>query len=202
MTEPGDLGGEAFLARLRHRDERAFNQLVLAYEEKIYRFVWRMLGHAEDAEDLTQEVFVQVFRSLDQFRGDSQLSTWIYRIAINLTKNRHKYWQRRFRKAHQDLDPSADHLSWEQAPGLTSGEISRPDLDAIGNETERIIVACLHELDAPLRELLILRDVEGLSYEEIALILESPEGTIKSRLHRARNEFKQLVQKRRGEKLP
>ena len=193
---------EAFLARLKNRDERAFNELVLAYEAQVYRLVWRMLGNAHESEDMTQEVFVQVFRTLDGFRGDSKLSTWIYRIAINLSKNRTKYLKRRHTGSHADLDLADPREMHNEAQGVTTGETTRPDLDAIGNQTERVVVECLHLLDPEFRHILVLRDVEGLSYEEVGAITDLAAGTVKSRLHRARAELRRLVEQRLGVPLP
>src|SRR5689334_11877090 len=89
------LRDRAFLSRLRERDEEAFNQVVSDYQNKVFGLIYRMMGNREEAEDLAQEVFVTVFKSIDQFRGDSKLSTWIYRIAANHCKNRIKYLSRR-----------------------------------------------------------------------------------------------------------
>jgi RNA polymerase sigma-70 factor (ECF subfamily) len=185
-----------FIARLKRRDEQAFNQLVLTYEAQVLRLVWRMLGTKEEAEDMAQEVFVQVFRSIDSFRGDSKLSTWIYRIAMNLTKNRTKYLARRYQRNHSDIDSAEPREAHNEARGRTSGETQRPDLDAMGNEAERIVVECLHQLESEFREILILRDVESLSYEEVGAITGLAAGTVKSRLHRARSLLKAQVEAR------
>jgi RNA polymerase sigma-70 factor (ECF subfamily) len=193
---------DAFLARLRRREERAFNELVLRFEGQVHRLVWRMLQNEAESEDMTQEVFVQVFRSLDAFRGDSKLSTWIYRIAVNLTKNRNKYLGRRHQKSHHDIDDVEPSVAHNRAQGFTSGEVSRPDQAVQGQETERVVRECLAELDEDFREILVLRDVEGLSYDEVGSITELGEGTVKSRLHRARAELRRLVEARLGEKLP
>lgn len=192
---------EVFLARLRRHDERAFCELVLAYERQIYRLVWRMLGNATEAEDMTQEVFVQVFKNLASFRGDSKLSTWIYRIAVNLTKNRTAYLRRRFQSAHGELDGTGDRTPGTLAYGLTVGETTRPDLDFMGSEAERVVVECLHQLESEYREVLVLRDIEGMSYVEIQAITDVAEGTVKSRIHRGRSELKRLVGERLGEKV-
>lgn len=188
----------AYLKRLQRREEQAFNQLVLDYEKQVYSLVWRMLGNRHEAEDMTQEVFVQVFKSIDTFRGDSKLSTWIYRIAMNLTKNRHKYLARRYHKSHSDIDGNEPDDAHNDAQGRTSGEVQRPDWEAMGNETERIVLRCLHQLEAEFREILILRDVENLSYEEVASITQLPIGTVKSRLHRARSLLKSKVEELLG----
>lgn len=193
---------EAFLARLRRHEERAFNELVLGYEERVHRLVWRMLGNDAESEDVTQEVFVQVFRSLESFRGDSKLSTWIYRIAVNLTKNRSKYLKRRHRDSHGDIDGKEPSLDHHRAIGVTSGETSRPDQVAQGHEAERVVRQCLDLLDEDFREILVLRDVEGMSYEEVGAITELAEGTVKSRLHRARGELRRMVEERLGGPLP
>jgi RNA polymerase sigma-70 factor (ECF subfamily) len=188
MSSEGDLDQPSahFLARLKRREEKAFNELVLSHEQKVYRLVWRMLGNREEAEDMTQEVFVQVFKSIDSFRGDSKLSTWVYRIAINLTRNRTKYLARRKQHSHSDVFADEHTASHHEAQGVTTGETSRPDLAAMGNEAAQILVRCLAELDNEFREILVLRDVECLSYEEVGAITGLAAGTVKSRLHRAR----------------
>lgn len=187
-----------FIARLKRRDEHAFNELVLAYEAQVFRLVWRMLSSREEAEDMTQDVFVQVFRSIDSFRGDSKLSTWIYRIAMNLTRNRAKYLSRRHQKSHSDIDGAEPRDVHNEAQGRTSGETRRPDLDAMGNQAERIVLECLATLEAEFKEILVLRDVEALSYEEVGKITGLPPGTVKSRLHRARTLLKTEVEQRLG----
>ncbi len=187
-----------FIGRLRRRDEHAFNELVIAYEAQVFRLVWRMLASREEAEDMTQEVFVQVFKSIDSFRGDSKISTWIYRIAMNLTRNRAKYLARRYQKSHSDIDGGEPRETHNEAQGRTSGETRRPDLDAMGNEAERIVLDCLSTLESEFREILILRDVEALSYEEVGSITGLAPGTVKSRLHRARSLLKEQVEARLG----
>lgn len=191
-----------FIERLRRRDEHAFNELVLTYETRVYRLVWRMLGSREEAEDMTQEVFVQVFRSIETFRGDSKISTWIYRIAMNLTRNRAKYLSRRYQKSHSELDGLEPKEAHNEAQGRTTGETRRPDWDAMGNEAERVVLECLGAMEAEFREILILRDVELLSYEEVGSITGLAPGTVKSRLHRARALLKSEVEERLGGKVP
>lgn len=190
-----------FIERLRRRDEHAFNQLVITYEAQVFRLVWRMLTSREEAEDMTQEVFVQVFRSIESFRGDSKISTWIYRIALNLTRNRSKYLSRRHQKSHSEFDANEPKESHNEAQGWTTGETRRPDWDAMGNQAEAIVVECLGTLDAEHREILILRDVESLSYEEVGSITGLAPGTVKSRLHRARALLRAQVEERLGRKI-
>src|SRR6187431_3658760 len=117
-----------FVERLQRRDEHAFSSLVVVYEKRIFQLVWRMLGSKEEAEDLTQEVFVQVFRSIHTFRGDSKLGTWLYRIAVNLAKNRTMYLARRHQRSHDDIVDQESADTHERAQGVTAGETRRPDL--------------------------------------------------------------------------
>jgi RNA polymerase sigma-70 factor, ECF subfamily len=190
-----------FIARLVARDESAFNELVVLYERRVYGLVFRMLGRREEAEDLSQEVFVQVFKAIDQFRGDSKLSTWIYRIAVNLCKNRSKYLSRRHAGSTDDLDAMVDRAPLSAAKGVSVGDVSRPDELVEGMQLEMVVKRAIAQVDPEFREVLILRDVEDLSYEEIGAVTGLAEGTVKSRIHRARAQLKALVEKAMGEKL-
>src|SRR6185436_18620988 len=109
----------AFVARLVARDESAFNELVITYERRVFALVLRMLGRRDEAEDLAQEVFVQVFKAIDQFRGESKLSTWIYRIAVNLCKNRTKYLSRRRVDDQDEFDAMAERAPFTSAKGVS-----------------------------------------------------------------------------------
>jgi RNA polymerase sigma-70 factor, ECF subfamily len=189
------------LERLRARDERAFNELVRTYERRVYGLVFRMLGRRDESEDLTQEVFVQVFKAIDQFRGDSKLSTWVYRIAVNLCKNRSKYLTRRHAGQEDEVEAMADRLPFHEAKGVTASDVARPDDAFAGREVELVVQQCIASLEAEFREVLILRDVEDLSYEEIAEITGLPDGTVKSRIHRARSQLKACVEAKLGEKI-
>lgn len=180
-------GEEARLVeRLKKQDEAAFNELVRMYEARIFRLVFRMLGDRAEAEDLAQEVFVTVFKSIHGFRGDSKLSTWMYRVATNHTKNRIKYLGRRARGQKQEFDEIADGHALESATMSTSVRLPRPDEMAQGKETEYFIRVALHELSDEQRQLIVLRDIENLTYEDIQKLTGLPAGTVKSRLHRAR----------------
>jgi RNA polymerase sigma-70 factor, ECF subfamily len=190
-----------FVARLVARDEGAFNELVVAYERRVFALVFRMIGRREEAEDLAQEVFVQVFKAIDQFRGESKLSTWIFRIAVNLCKNRAKYLSRRRSNDQDDVHEMADRMSGEGGKGVTVGDISRPDEILEGVQLERIVKRAIAEVDPDFREVLILRDVEDMSYDEIAHVTGLAEGTVKSRIFRARAQLRALVEKALGDKL-
>ncbi len=201
MAEPLDLEESRFIARLIARDERAFNELVLIYQARVFRLLLRMLGRRDEAEDMAQEVFVQVFKAVGTFRGDAKLSTWIYRIAVNLSKNRAKYLKRRKTEAQDEYEALAERSPMTEGGGVTSGDIARPDHLVEGFELERCVQECITLLDPDFREVLILRDVEDLTYEEVCEVTGLPEGTVKSRLHRARGVLKAAVERKMGEKL-
>jgi RNA polymerase sigma-70 factor, ECF subfamily len=189
------------VVRLVARDESAFNELVRTYERRVFALVFRMIGRREEAEDLAQEVFVQVFKAIDQFRGDSKLSTWIYRIAVNLCKNRVKYLSRRHANEQDDVDAMVDRAPLSTAKGVSVGDISRPDELVEGMQLEVIVKHAIAQIEPDFREVLILRDVEDLTYEEIAEVTGLADGTVKSRIHRARGMLRGLVEKALGEKL-
>jgi len=201
QSDPSAAIEAAFVKRLCARDETAFNELVRLYERRIHALVYRMLGHRHEAEEITQEVFVQVFKSVDQFRGDCKLSTWLFRVAVNLCKNRIKYHARRGGGAHQDYDAIAEGNAAADAKGVSVGTVDRPDELVAGLQLEHIVRQAIAQIDADFRELVILRDVEDLSYDEIAAVTELPRGTVKSRIHRGREQLKALVERMLGEKL-
>jgi RNA polymerase sigma-70 factor (ECF subfamily) len=190
------------IERLVARDERAFNALVRAYERRVFALVLRMIGNRAEAEDLAQEVFVQVFKAIGSFRGDSKLSTWIYRIAINLCKNRSKYLRVRHAGQQEELEAVQERGPIGQGRGANVAQIERPDEMMAGKQVEHIVQQAILELEPSFRECLVLRDVEDLSYEEIGAITGLPEGTVKSRIHRARAQLKEIVERALGEKIP
>jgi RNA polymerase sigma-70 factor (ECF subfamily) len=198
MTD--DLTEARFIERLRARDERAFNELVRTYQHRVFGLLVRLLGRREEAEDIAQEVFVQVFKAIDSFRGESRLSTWIFRIAINLSKNRAKYLSRRHTDQQTELDSTAD-VPLRAARGSTFEPIARPDDLLSGMELQAIVEHAIAALEPDFREVLILRDIEDMSYEDIAQITGLADGTVKSRIHRARGQLKQAVELALGEKI-
>jgi len=187
------LSDRKLVRSLRRREEDAFRELVRVYQHRVFNIVYRILGDRAEAEDIAQEVFVSIFKHIDGFRGDAKFSTWIYRIATNHARNRLKYHARRHRKDHQNYEDAPEAAREETS---LSGKIARPDEAAIGKELEQIIQDGLKELSEIHRTIIVLRDVENLSYQEIAEIVELPEGTVKSRLFRARVALKEYVEAR------
>jgi len=181
------------IERLRQRDELAFNEVVGLYQTRVYNLVYRMLGNREEARDVAQEVFITVFKAIHLFRGESKFSTWLYRIATNHCKNRLKYLGRRAVFPKTTLDELSEREQLESASMSTSGTIERPDRLIEGREVEKLLQEALEELDEDHRLLIVLRDVQNLSYQEIAEITQLAEGTVKSRLHRARAALRERL---------
>ncbi|MBN2360161.1 MAG: sigma-70 family RNA polymerase sigma factor [Deltaproteobacteria bacterium] len=189
-SEPGDrqvaIDPYAELAqRAAAGDEAAFEKIVRELGDRVRSVALRMLGDAFEADDLAQEVFFAVYRSLGQFRGEAKLTTWILRIARNHCLNRIKS---RHRRSHgsERLQRAASAL------GVVPGVVDTPrgpESNAISNEIRQQVETAIAELPPKMRWLVVLRDVEGLSYEEIAEAADLNVGTVKSRLHRARERL-------------
>jgi RNA polymerase sigma-70 factor (ECF subfamily) len=195
-------GNEArFIERLRARDEHAFNQLVRQYERRVYGLLLRLIGRRDEAEDLAQEVFVQVFKAIGAFRGEAKLSTWIFRIAVNLSKNRTKYLARRRADSQDRFEGIGEEVPLDGARDGALCAVARPDELVSGMQLEAIVERAIAALEPEFREVLILRDVEDMTYEEIAEITALADGTVKSRIHRARAQLKQAVELAIGEKI-
>ncbi len=177
------------LRRLKQGDARAFRDLVRRHQDRVYSMTLRMLGDPHEAEDVAQEVFLAVHRNLPRFRGDCRLSTWIFRVARNHCLNRIEYLERRA-PAAADVEQAAE----SDAEGFGSS-LERPDRAYLSEETRSGVQRALRSLSPEHRLLVVLRDIEGLSYEEVGRIAELPAGTVKSRLHRARSALAEVLLK-------
>jgi RNA polymerase sigma-70 factor, ECF subfamily len=191
------LAERLLIARLKERDPSAFDEIVRRYGDKVFSLIYRMLGNRQEAEDVAQEVFITVFKTVDGFRGEAKFSTWLLRIAANQSKNRIKYLSRRPTDGGEIDDPAQAEA---EAPGATPGPIAHAQIDAPdkmleATETKGLLQVAIADLDEEHRLLVILRDVEEMSYQEIGEITGLPEGTIKSRLHRARMAIKEHLDK-------
>jgi len=188
--------------KLKKRDARAFEQLIRKFNVPIFNLLYRMTGVREEAEDLAQEVFVNVYKKIALFRGESPLSTWIYRIAYNLCMNRRKYLGRRRDRERQEFDDAAERNIVESASMATSAKVARPDEMAEGLQMERLVQEAISALDEEHRVILVLRDVQNMTYEEISEITGLAAGTVKSRLHRARALLREVMAQTPGTALP
>jgi RNA polymerase sigma-70 factor (ECF subfamily) len=175
---------------LKQGRSEAFTELVRLHQDKVFGLCLRLLGDRAEAEDLAQEVFITIFSAIRTFREESLLSTWIYRISRNHCLNRLKFLKRRAHEKRQQLDETSEADDAGQSLHTPVGStVPRPDQLAEGKQMETLLQAEIEKLSDEHRELLVLRDLENLTYEEIQAITGLPEGTVKSRLHRARMEL-------------
>jgi RNA polymerase sigma-70 factor, ECF subfamily len=177
----------------RRGDREAFDELVAKYYKRIYNLAYRFVGEPEEANDLAQEIFLATYQNLSKFRGDSKFSTWLFQIASNRGKNRFKYLKRRGFFSNRGRTEEGDES--DSAPREIPDLSSNPETMLAGKQIQRIVQNAIDELEPDHKEIVLLRDIEGLSYEEIARILDLPEGTTKSRLHRARMVVKEKLKK-------
>ena len=180
-----DTREAALIERCTAGDETACADLVSIHQRMVYGLAFNLLGDRDEALDLSQEVFLRVFRTLSNFRGQSALRTWIYRIVINQARNRQRWWRRRHRSDVVSLD---DHL--RRCGDVESKNDLLPDRLLASKETAARIWEALERLPFDQRTALILREVDGLKYEEIAYSLDVAVGTVKSRLTRARQALR------------
>jgi len=179
-------GREASLVqRCAAGDESACAELVAEHQRMVVQLAINLLGDREEALDLSQEVFLRVFRTIQRFRGLSSLRTWIYRIVVNQARNRHRFWRRRHRADQVSLDQHlAAHGDW-----LSDGNAT-PDRVLARKELADRLQHALERLPFDQKTAIVLREIDGLSYDEIAYSLGVPVGTVKSRLTRARQALR------------
>jgi len=181
------------LDRLIERDEQAFSEIVRLYGDKVFSLIYRMLGNRQEAEDVAQDVFITVFKTIESFRGEAKFSTWLLRIAANHAKNRIKHLARRPTEGADPDDVSQLRTLPDRPSPPVQARIETPDAMLEAAQTERLMQEAIANLPEDQRLLVVLRDVEEMSYQEIEEITGLPEGTIKSRLHRARMAIKEWL---------
>ncbi len=182
-----------FIERLKRGEAAAFEELVAERSGEIYGLLFRLTENREEARDLTQETFLRAFQNIDRFRGDADIRTWIYRIAINQARNRSRWWRRRRRDATVSLD--ATHGESNQSLIGTLAEPSQnPEQQTLAHERQIALRSALQRLALAYRETVILRDIEGFTYEAIAATLGINVGTVKSRLARGRQELRKKLE--------
>lgn len=180
-----------FVENLKAGDAAAFETLVDRYSGDIYALLYRLTQDPEEASDLTQDTFLRAFRAVKSFRGDSELRTWLFRIAINESRNRFRWWKRRRRDTTVSLDVEIGD-SFTIGDTLADNAAS-PEENALRREREYALQKALFEISPTHREAIVLCDIEGLSYEETAAALGCGLGTVKSRISRAREELRKRL---------
>ncbi len=187
----------AFVAACQRGDAEAFSTLVARHSSKMLNTACRMLGDYDEACDVTQEAFLAAFRSIGSFRAEAKFSTWLYRIVVNTTKNR--LLQRHNQAGRETHFPRQESEGADCAFCAASADEFNPARQLEKRELEAQVQTCISALEADFREVLVLRDIQGLSYEEIRNVLKTPEGTVKSRLSRARLAMKDCLKKVMGD---
>ncbi len=172
---------QQLVERVQQGDKKAFDMLVLKYQQRIVNLVSRFVRNPSDALDVTQEAFLKAYRALPRFRGDSAFYTWMYRIAVNTAKNHLAQQSRRPLQAEQDISEV------EQFQGESAlKEQATPEHMIMRDQIQDVVVKTIDDLPEDLKTAITLRELEGLSYEEISEVMECPIGTVRSRIFRAR----------------
>ena len=191
MTEiKGEATDQQLVVRVQEGDKRAFDLFVLKYQHKVHAIVGRFVRDTDEVADVVQEAFIKAYRALPKFRGESQFYTWLYRIAVNTAKNYLVSRSRRPPGSDVDIDDAEYYSGSEYLKDLGT-----PENQLFRDELESVIVKSIAELPEDLRTAVTLREYEGLSYEEIAEIMECPVGTVRSRIFRARESIDAVVGK-------
>ena len=182
MTEQKtELTDQQLVVRVQKGDKRAFDLLVLKYQYKVHAIVARFIRDSDEVRDVVQEAFIKAYRALPKFRGDSQFYTWLYRIAVNTAKNYLVARSRRPPSSDVDLDDAEYYSGSDQLKDHSS-----PENQLFRDQLEVAINQAIVELPEDLRTAVTLREYEGLSYEDIAAVMDCPVGTIRSRIFRGR----------------
>jgi RNA polymerase sigma-70 factor (ECF subfamily) len=172
----------ALVERFRQGDRAAFDELVVRYSEHAYKLARNLTGHQQDAEDAAQEAFVRIYRSLSRFRGASSFSTWLYRVVVNVCADEMKHRGRRPIAASSLGDSDPDDI----APRASTEDALNPVHELERSQRDEVVRKAVESLPKHLKVVVVLCDMQGLSYEEAAAVLGMRMGTVKSRLHRAR----------------
>lgn len=172
----------------------AFEVLVERHQRKMLNIAYRMMGNYDEACDITQEAFLAAYKSIKKFKAEAKFSTWLYRIIVNYSKNRLKQLRSIAKREGVSIDNFGE-IKTEGALCQSAANNTNPGTQMEQQEKEAQVQKCIKSLDEEYREILVLRDIQGLSYEEIKNILKIPEGTVKSRLSRARNALKDCLVK-------
>lgn len=179
--------------RFKQGDQSAFDEMVARYWDRIYTMVNQLLRNSQDAEEVTQDAFIRAHRGLANFRGEAAFSTWLYQIATNLARNRYWYWWRRKRDFTVSFDQPVGSETEMTLMDVIPAEVETPGDATVTQEFVTKVAEGMEQLSKKHREILILRNVKNLSYEEISAILGISVGTVKSRIARARESLREIM---------
>lgn len=173
----------------RAGDEKAFDDLVVRHQQRAFNVAFQVLRDREDAAEVAQDAFVRIYRSVGEFRGECEFTTWLHQIVLNLARNKHRWWKRRGRDASVSLDNLVATDDGE-VPLQIAATTDTPDVETVKAEFVELLGRRMDELPRKLREVLVLRNVENMSYEQIAEALDCSVGTVKSRIARGREALR------------
>lgn len=188
------MSDRELVAHCRRGDSSAFNVIVNRYNKRLYNVVLRYVGNREDALDLCQEALMRAYRSLDTYRGDAQVYTWLYSIAVNLARNKLRDGSRKGRNKGASLDALQENAP--AAASAAAASARNPGTEAMEHEMEEALQQCLDELPEHYRLPFVLRTFDDLAYDEIAKVMDCPAGTVKSRLSQARKLVRERLRER------
>jgi len=201
---PGDVASAArvsseystveheFIDKLKSGDADAFDVLITRHSDDIYALLYRLTENSEEAGDLTQETFLSALTAIKGFRGDAELKTWLFRIAVNHSRNRFRWWKRRKRDRTVSLDAAVGN-SETLIHETIADKSDNPEEAAMLRQREKALTNALSDLPGIFREVIVLCDIEGLSYEDISQTLDINIGTVKSRIARGREELRRKL---------
>ncbi|MGI2067172.1 RNA polymerase sigma factor RpoE [Shewanella sp. MF08487] len=185
----GQLSDQQLVERVQQGDKNAFNLLVLKYQSKVISLISRYVRNQADVADVAQEAFIKAYRALPNFRGESAFYTWLYRIAVNTAKN---YLVSQGRRTPANDVDAEDAEYYEGSDALK--EFASPERLLLSEEIKKVIFDTLETLPEELRMAISLRELDGMSYEDIAIVMECPVGTVRSRIFRAREAIDKKLQ--------
>lgn len=192
VAQTETVSDRELVTRLQAGNERAFDELVARHQQRALNVAFQLLRDREDAMEVAQDAFVRIYRSIGEFRGECEFTTWLHQIVVNLARNRYRWWRRRGRTATVSIDDPV-----ETADGPVEWQVEAkgepPDVEAAKAEFIHTLNEKMAELPAKFREVLVLRNVENMRYDEIAIALGCSVGTVKSRIARAREALRESM---------
>jgi RNA polymerase sigma-70 factor (ECF subfamily) len=192
--EPSPKIGKEVIESCKAGDKEAFEKMVLYYQKRVFNIAYRMLGNLDEAKELAQEVFLSVFDSIKDLKEEMKFDPWLTQITLNHCRNRWKYLKRRYYFASDSLDDPIETEDGDM-PRQIADPSDNPETFYEKKMIQRLIEKGLLKLKEDQRELVVLRDLQGYSYEEIGKLFHLPEGTVKSKLHRARMDLKNILER-------
>lgn len=193
MSNAEDSEDSVLVQRFKAGDESAFDILVDRYSARAYQIAYGVLANREDAEEVAQDVFIRIHNALPGFRGDSEFTTWLYRIAMNLARNKYRWNKCRKQTFHDSIDAPLENGDGDERKLDLPDPKSNPEEEAIYSELDKSLKTELSKMPAEQRQILVMRNVQEMSYEDIAAALKCKLGTVKSRIARAREELRQRL---------